>query len=86
MSLCKGTAHSTSVPRQLRRLYKIPKSSRRFEPAFERFYGSVEYEEITDKLDGVGLEEFISFLDEVSHDVLHITWAMVLTARSGAAD
>lgn len=58
-------AHSTSVPCQLRRLYKTPKSSREFEPAFDKFYGSAEYERITDNLDGAELEEFISFLDEV---------------------
>jgi hypothetical protein len=54
-----------SVPRQLRRLYKVPKSSRKFEPAFDGFYGSVEYEEITNNLDDAELGDFIDFLDEV---------------------
>ena len=63
--LRKGTASSMSVPRQLRRLYKVPKSSRKFEPTFDGFYGSVEYGEITNNLDDAALGDFIDFLDEV---------------------
>jgi len=64
-NLHKEAAHPTSVPHQLHGLYRIHKSSREFEPAFDRFHSSPEYEEITDNLDGAELEEFISFLDEV---------------------
>jgi len=71
MNLRGWTTQSTSVPHELRRLYKVPKSSRKFEPAFDRFRSSAEYEEITDNLSGVELEEFIGFLDEVRSPPRH---------------
>ena len=71
MNPCKGATHPTSVPRQLRRLYRIPKASRKFEPAFDRFCDDTEYEGITDNLGGVELEDFIGFLDEVRSSPYH---------------
>jgi hypothetical protein len=79
MCLCNA-AGSTSVPRQLRRLYKIPKASHKFEPAFDRFHCSVKYEEITDNLNDAELGDFIGFLDEVrspSHYLgHHLDWSI----------
>ena len=72
MGLCKGTYCSTPVLRQLRGLYKIPITSRKFEPAFDRFYSNTEYERITENLDNVELEEFIGFLDEVRCSLHHL--------------
>lgn len=57
--------HSASVSSQLRRLLNISKSSRRFEPALDRFLGNAELESFVDNLRDGGLEEFIDFLDEV---------------------
>jgi len=71
MDLYKGATHSTSVHHRLSRLYRIPKSSQGFESAFDRFYSSAGYEQTTDNLDGVELEEFISFLDEVRSPPRH---------------
>ena len=65
MDPCKGTACLTPVPHQLHSLYQIPESSQKIGPTFARLCNSDEYEEITGNLDGVDLEEFIDFLDEV---------------------
>lgn len=65
MNVGGSTAHSTSVPNQLRRLYRIPKTSQKFGPALEQFFGNAECENIVDNLDDAELEKFIDFLDEV---------------------
>ncbi|KAF9643197.1 kinase-like protein [Thelephora ganbajun] len=50
---------------QVRELYRIPKSSREFEAAFNRFYDDAKHERAANGLHGTELEEFLDFLDEV---------------------
>ena len=56
-----------AVPRRVRKLYKIPKLSQKFETAFNQFYDNAEQEGVVDDLHGAELEEFLGFLDEVRH-------------------
>jgi len=65
MDPCQKIPRSTFTPRQLRRLYEIPKSSEEFELAFAGFYDDVKHEEIIDSLRGAELEDFANFLDKV---------------------
>ena len=58
---------STSVPSQLHNLYRTSKSPERFGPAFEGFYNSAEYEQITDGLDDRELGRFVDLLDRVRY-------------------
>jgi len=65
MDIRRRTTHSTSLSSDLHHLYKIPKTSRSFEPALGRFLGNAELESFVGSLHDVELEEFIDFLDEV---------------------
>lgn len=72
MDPCEGTTDLTPPAfHQLLRLYQTPRSSRKFESRFERFYNSDGYEKVTDKLRGPELETFVDFLDEVRFSSCH---------------
>lgn len=79
----QGTsARSTPLPRQLRRLYRTPKSSQEFEPALDEFFESSEHENIVDNLRDAALEEFIDFLDKVGRSAYRSSFSRDRFTRS----